>query len=225
MRAADASSKSPCVVPGFSRAGERNRARRLLRRSPHNEVSPMRGANHVKNHLTFAGLMTVILGLAVSYPTAQAGPSGPRQVRADLNGYQEVSSISTTGVGRFTASIEDDNRIITYVLTYAGLEGATTTAAHIHFAQRSVNGGVNAFLCGGGDKPPCPATEGTVEGEIDAADVLGAVPDRGIEPGAFEEFVQAIRAGHTYVNVHTDKWPGGEIRGQIHDRDQKEFVR
>ena len=82
-----------------------------------------------------------------------------------------------------------------------------------------------AFLCGGGGKPPCPPTEGTVTGVITAADVLASVPDRGIEAGAFEEFVQAIRAGHAYANVHTNKWPGGEIRGQIHDRDQKESVR
>ena len=60
---------------------------------------------------------------------------------------------------------------------------------------------------------------------IDAADVLAADPNRGIEAGAFEELVQAIRAGHTYVNVHTNKWPGGEIRGQIQDRDQMQFVR
>jgi hypothetical protein len=144
-------------------------------------------------------------------------------VAADLNGYQEVNSISTTGEGSFAASIDDENRLIFYELSYAALEGTTTNASHIHFAQRSVNGGVIAFLCGGGDKPPCPPTEGTVTGVIDAADVL--VSDRGIEAGAFEEFVQAIRAGHTYVNVHTNKWPGGEIRGQIHDRDQREFVR
>jgi CHRD domain len=172
----------------------------------------------VTKQLKYAGLVTVILGLA-SYAVAQA-----RHVRADLNGYQEVNSISTTGEGRFTASIDDVNQLITYELSYSGLEGTTTTAAHIHFAQRSVNGGVHAFLCGGGDKPPCPATEGTVTDVIDAADILATVPDRGIEAGAFDEFVQAIRAGHTYANVHTNKWPGGEIRGQIHDRDQKESV-
>jgi len=179
----------------------------------------------VTKQLTYAGLVTVILGLAAaSFTMAQEGSNGARHVRADLNGYQEVNSISTTGQGRFTASIDDENQIITYELSYSGLEGTTTNAAHIHFAQRSVNGGVHAFLCGGGDKPACPAIEGTVTGVIDAADVLATVPDRGIEAGAFDEFVQAIRAGHTYVNVHTDKWPGGEIRGQIHDRDQKETV-
>lgn len=180
----------------------------------------------MNKQVKYASLITVILGLAgASFAMAQDGSRGPRHVRADLNGYQEVNSISTTGEGRFTASIDDENQLITYEVSYSGLEGATTTQSHIHFAQRSVNGAVHAFLCGGGDKPPCPATEGTVTDVIDAADVLASVPDRGIEAGAFEEFVQAIRAGHTYVNVHTTKWPGGEIRGQIHDRDQKESVR
>ena len=176
------------------------------------------------NQLKYAGLVTVMLGLAAgSYVVAQGGSNGPRQVRADLNGYQEVNSISTTGGGSFAASIDDETQMITYELSYARLEGTATNAAHIHFAQRSVNGAVHAFLCGGGGKPPCPATEATVTGTIAPADILGS--DRGIEAGAFEEFVQAIRAGHAYVNVHTNKWPGGEIRGQIHDRDQKEFVR
>jgi hypothetical protein len=35
------------------------------------------------------------------------------------------------------------------------------------------------------------------------------------EPTAFEELVRAIRAGFTYANVHTTRWPGGEVRGQI----------
>jgi hypothetical protein len=38
---------------------------------------------------------------------------------------------------------------------------------------------------------------------------------QGLEPGEFDELVDAIRAGVTYVNVHTTKFPGGEIRGQI----------
>jgi CHRD domain-containing protein len=174
--------------------------------------------------MKYAAIIVVMLGLAgASYAVAQGGASGARNVRAELNGYQEVNSISTTGDGSLRLSIDDENRLITYELSYAALEGTTTTASHIHFAQRSVNGGVIAFLCGGGGKPACPPTEGTVTGVISAADVL--VSDRGIEAGAFEEFVQAIRAGHAYVNVHTNKWPGGEIRGQIHDRDQKESVR
>jgi len=29
------------------------------------------------------------------------------------------------------------------------------------------------------------------------------------------ELIAAIRAGATYVNVHSTRWPGGEIRSQI----------
>ena len=233
----DAGSKRRCVAAGtcFAFRWGRGSGRSLASTTVPKGVRPdgygdgqlqqWKGENVVKNQFKWASLITVVFGMAAaSYVVAQSGSSGARHVRADLNGLQEVNSISTTGHGRFTASIDDLNQIITYELTYAALEGDTTIQAHIHFAQRSVNGAIHAFLCGGGGKPACPAIEGTVTGEIVAADVLASVPDRGIEAGAFAEFVQAIRAGHTYANVHTNKWPGGEIRGQIHDRDQKESV-
>jgi hypothetical protein len=37
----------------------------------------------------------------------------------------------------------------------------------------------------------------------------------GIAAGEFDEVLRAIRSGNTYANVHTNKHPGGEIRGQI----------
>ena len=82
-----------------------------------------------------------------------------------------------------------------------------------------MNGVRVAFLCGGGDEPACPATEGTATGVIDAADIIGPA-GQGIEPRAFEEFVAAIRASFTYANVHsTPRCPYGEIRGQIRGED------
>ena len=38
---------------------------------------------------------------------------------------------------------------------------------------------------------------------------------QGIEPGALNEILAAMRAGSAYANVHSTKWPGGEIRAQI----------
>lgn len=167
-------------------------------------------------------MRTRLVGVALAAAVAGAsyvvvsgeGDRRESRVRADLNGYQEVMTLSTTGRGRFTAKIDDDDQTIEYELSYSHLEGGAATAAHIHLGARATNGGVSAFLCGGGDKPPCPATEGTVEGVIDAADVIGPA-GQGIEPGSFEELVRAMRAGVTYANVHTPRWPGGEIRGQI----------
>jgi hypothetical protein len=145
-----------------------------------------------------------------------------KKFEARLNGYQEVPSNSTTGFGDFQAELVDDTTLH-YVLRYAGLEGGDSLFAHVHFGQRSVIGGVSFFLCGGNTKPdPCPNVEGTVEGDVTPADVVGP-NSQGIEPGSFAEIVRAMQAGHAYANIHTTRWPGGEIRGQINDKDQKEF--
>ena len=154
---------------------------------------------------------------------ATAGGGDRGHVRAVLNGYQEVvgpGPISTTGHGLFTATIDDKNETITYELTYT-LEGGAALFAHIHFGERHVGGGVSAFLCGGGSKPPCPSPAGTVTGVITPADVVGPA-NQGIEPGSFEELVRAIDAGATYANVHSTRWPAGEIRGQIADHEPED---
>jgi hypothetical protein len=141
---------------------------------------------------------------------------------ADLNGFHETPSVSTQGFGDFDARLVDDNTLH-YVFRYAGLEGGNSLFAHVHFGQVGVAGGVSFFLCGGSTKPtPCPNVEGTVEGDVTAADVIGP-NGQGIEPGSFDEILRAMRAGHAYANIHTTRWPGGEIRGQINNEDQKEF--
>lgn len=134
------------------------------------------------------------------------------KARATLSGYEETPSVSTVAKGRFRAEIDGDS--LDYRLTYTGIEGGTVLAAHIHFGQRHTAGGVSAFLCGGGDKPACPTPGGTVEGTIDAADVVGPA-GQGILAGQLNELVRAIRAGATYVNVHSTTFPAGEIRGQV----------
>jgi hypothetical protein len=177
----------------------------------------------MKKGLVCAALLAAVAGGSYVVVIGQTN-SGASHVRADMNGYQENVSVFTTGRGQLTAKIDDDAMTIEYELSYSGLEGGAASASHIHFGARDNNGGVSAFLCGGGDKPPCPPTEGTVTGVIDAADVIGPA-GQGIEAGRFDKLVEAIRAGHTYANVHTPRWPGGEIRGQIRNNSQREFDR
>jgi len=172
----------------------------------------------------------MIVGLAaVSFAVASKGlglrhhdPPNARQFHARLNGYQETPAVSSTGVGDFRAKLVAPDKLH-FVFQYAGLEGGNSLFAHVHFGQRSVAGGVSFFLCGGSTKPtPCPNVAGTVEGDVVPADVIGP-NGQGIEPGSFSEILKAMQAGQAYANIHTVRWPGGEIRGQINNNNQRVF--
>jgi hypothetical protein len=166
-----------------------------------------------QRRIQLAAAVAIVAIVSVVATTALAGDGG--NARADLDGYQELSptsSVSTVGNGEFKAKIRSQQ--IQYELRYRDLEGGAVLFAHIHFGQRATNGGVSAFLCGGGGKPPCPPSPATVTGTIVPTDVVGPAA-QGIAPAQFDELVRAMRAGATYANVHTTQWPGGEIRGQI----------
>jgi CHRD domain len=164
-----------------------------------------------QRRIQLAAAVAIVSIVSVVATTAVAGDG--KEVRAKLIGYEEVPSVSTVASGKFSAKIDRSAQRIDYRLSFEDLE-ANSLFAHIHLGQRTANGGVSVFLCGGGDKPPCPLTSGTVEGTIDPADVIGPA-SQGIAAGEFDELVRAIRAGVTYANVHSSKFPGGEIRGQI----------
>ncbi|MCW6007485.1 CHRD domain-containing protein [Micromonospora sp. CPCC 205371] len=156
---------------------------------------------------------------AVTGSAATAGNDSSAALTARLSGYQEdPQTISTTGQGVFRARIDDKKQEITYRLTYANLVGAISQA-HIHFGGRAQSGGVSVFLCtnlgnGPAGTQACPAAPATVTGVIRAADVIGPI-GQGIAAGEFAELVAAIRAGATYVNVHSSQYPAGEIRAQL----------
>ena len=160
--------------------------------------------------LAAAVALPAILGTLSS--VAADGDGGRQSLKARLKGFEEVPAISSIGTGELRLKIVDEEAI-EFELTYRDLEGATTSAAHIHLGQKDVNGGVSVFFCGGA-RPPCTPDSGTFTGTITAADVLGPAA-QGIAAAEFGELLRALRAGKTYVNVHTDKHPGGEIRGQI----------
>ncbi len=146
-----------------------------------------------------------------------------KNMRGFLIGYEEVPAVSTAADGEFRARISEDDSAMSYELSYKELEGGVLQA-HIHLGQRGVNGGISVWLCGNASTTPpvnppagtqpCPAPPATITGTITSANVIGPA-GQGIAPGEFAELLAAIRAGATYVNVHTTKFPGGEIRSQI----------
>jgi hypothetical protein len=181
-----------------------------------------------------AVLVALIVGavavLAVgSYATADSGKKNVST--GSMSGYLEGAAggpVSSMATGSFEATIDDAASEIHFTLSYSGLE-ADVRQAHIHFGQRSVNGGISIWLCetatnprpvGSPDVPECPQS-GTVEFTVGADHVVGPT-GQGIAAGEFEEIVAAIRAGRAYANVHSSKFPGGEVRGQINDDNQRD---
>ena len=157
--------------------------------------------------LTLAAMLVLAFGI---WTTGGMAKSNAMKMKAELQGYEEVPAISTTGSGELKLKVSKDETSIDYELSYAGLEGVSL-ASHIHLGQRDVNGAVIAFLCGGGGKPACPAS-GTVTGTINSTNIIAA---QGIAAGEFAELLQAMRSGVAYANVHTTSFGAGEIRGQI----------
>jgi hypothetical protein len=190
----------------------------------------MKANPNVKVLFVLAAL--IALAATVSY-TARADSDDGVKLRARLTGYQEVPAKFTTGTGTFTATLSADGQSLSYTDTWTNLSGVVTSPgplfSHIHFGQPGVAGGIMVWLCGVAstandpetphDLQPCPAgVSGSVSGTVEAADVLvtgTGSSDQGINAGNFTGLLKIIRSGNAYVNVHTDRFPAGEIRGQL----------
>jgi CHRD domain-containing protein len=173
----------------------------------------------VKRRLQLTAVVAAIAVLAVV--AVAVATNGGRRIDEHLTGYQEQPlAISTTGSGHFEASFQRFGEKFRYKLSYRDLTGAVTQA-HIHFGNENQAGGISVFLCTNLGNGPvgtqaCPAAPATITGTIQSGDVIGPA-GQGIAPGEFDELLDAMDAGVTYVNVHSTVYPGGEIRAQIDD--------
>ena len=178
-----------------------------------------------KVNLSFL-MFSVILGLAAASASSDNGRR--RRFEAELKGINEVGTgigaVSTVASGSFRATLSGDGTTISYRLRYSDLE-EEITQAHIHVGQFHTAGGISVWLCKTDALPGptpdltplCPgARSGVVEGTLTAANVIGPA-GQGIDVGEFAELARLMRSGVTYANVHSTKFPGGEIRGQIRE--------
>jgi hypothetical protein len=183
---------------------------------------------------------TIILSIAALVGLVLPGSSpadDQKRFETGLSGFNEVhppnlgiGAIFSSGDGRVRLRLDERAREIRYDLSYEFPDaGAVTGAqfvnqAHLHFGQPSTTGGITVWLCqsvdapGPAGTPICPSPSGKVSGIIRPANVLGIAAQGlpGGDPG-FDALVGALRSGAVYGNVHTDRFPPGEIRGQLGD--------
>lgn len=136
------------------------------------------------------GSVIAVVGVVAAVAVARPSMSS-MGFKANLDTRQEVpkeTGASIRASGNFTATVTGTK--MTWKLTFDHLTGSAT-AAHIHAGAKGKAGPVIVALCG-----PCKSpASGTAR--ITAA------------------LAKKIDSGGTYVNVHTAKNAGGEIRGQV----------
>jgi hypothetical protein len=135
-------------------------------------------------------------GMGVSQPAAQTQPKmaamGPMQWTVPLDGGSEVPPNPSAGDGSAALTYDDASNTLTWSIPYQNLTGPAT-AAHFHGpAAPGQNAGPQVDIGKTGLANP-------MEGSAELTDQQEA----------------DLKAGMWYINIHTAKYPDGEIRGQV----------
>jgi hypothetical protein len=113
---------------------------------------------------------------------------GSGAMKVSLSASQEVPPANSAGSGSGSFRVASDGTI-TGSVTTTGVQG---TMAHIHQGAKGQNGPVIVPLTKNGDTYSVPAGRKLTQAQMDA-----------------------LKAGNLYVNVHSDKYKGGEVRAQL----------
>ncbi len=134
-------------------------------------------------------------------------PPLPPTFTTTLSGANErPTAVNTPATG--TARVVVNGASVSYTVTVTGLTGAPRLA-HIHGpSDASTNAGVLVDF----DPTPVTGTAGTFSGTFTAGDIRG---QGGRAPISLDSLVTLMRTGQAYVNVHTQQFGAGEVRGQL----------
>jgi hypothetical protein len=136
-------------------------------------------------------LAIAVLALASCASVREKMPDwmpGSGAIKVSLTGSEEVPPVSVPGSGSGSFRVAEDGTV-TGSVTTKDVQG---TMAHIHRGAKGANGPVIVPLDKNGDTYSVPA-------------------GRKLTPQQLDD----LKAGNLYVNVHTNRYKGGEVRGQL----------
>ena len=133
---------------------------------------------------------SVAFVFALGIVAVTAGPALAEvlQFKATMDGKTESPPTDSAGTATADIKIDTDAKTITWTIKSTGLTGPAA-AAHFH-------------------GPADPGTNAKPEIDISKSIEQGTAP---ITDAQLADFT----AGKIYVNIHTAKFPAGEIRGQV----------
>jgi hypothetical protein len=154
---------------------------------------------------TTSSILLILATLAIATIPISFTNSFAQEQRAiaNLSGQEEVPPVQTqaTGIAEFTLMGMDS---VNYTVNASNIQGAT--GGHIHLGNPGENGPVVITLF----KYDTPMDQVSETGSFTATDLEGPMAGQ-----PFQELGTAALNGGLYVNIHTERNPNGEIRGQI----------
>ena len=137
---------------------------------------------------------------------ASTGFAMEKSFKAKLSSKEETKKPKSKASGKVEFTMSKDGKTLTYKLTVKNL--SDPNAAHIHKGMKGEDGPPIVSLASEAKKGKFSGVFS--EGMITENDLMGDLKGKSLD-----DLVILIKAGATYVNVHTSGNPDGEIRGQI----------
>jgi hypothetical protein len=153
--------------------------------------------------LPFFLLFLLILAGASTAPAADEG----KRFSAELLGIG-----GSQASGKATFELNKEGTSLHYRLVVSNAQDVTM--AHIHIGPPNKDGPVAAWLYP--SSPPPMLKPGKFEGTLAEGDIKASSLQGDLAGKPLSDLIGKIEGGEAYVNVHTQKNPGGEFRGQIH---------
>ena len=131
------------------------------------------------------------------------------RLAATLSGNQETPApgVLTGAFGTATVTVDLGTQTVTWSIDVFNMPSGTNNA-HFHVGGPGVAGPTVVNIA----FPPGISNDFNLSGSATATNLLVRA-DQGIR--SWEDFLQALVGGQTYLNIHSAVNPGGEIRGQV----------
>ena len=130
------------------------------------------------------------------------------QLTATLTGSNEAPAPVLTGAYAIASvTLDMGTQTISWIIDVFNMPSGTNNA-HFHVGGPGLAGPtvVNVAF------PANASNDYRLTGSATAANLLVRA-DQGIR--SWDDFLQSLVGGQTYLNIHTTNFPGGEIRGQV----------
>ena len=160
----------------------------------------------------FAAVLLVATTVTVLNLASVQGQQGVQSFSAALSGSANKSN--STGTAKFL--VNKNNSQISYWINVTGIK--QINQAHVHNGTTGQDGDIVVSLLSNSKSAKGNATPPKIgfNGNITKGDLRGPMQGKDIP-----DLITLMGNGSAYVNIHTDKYPKGAIRGEISSSDSE----